>query len=72
MLVLSRRLEGSTRRLLPIVAGTVVSLPHSAEEPVTAGSAGLRVVEILQAASLSIAQRGRPIELRSTTLQATA
>jgi predicted dehydrogenase len=42
------------------------------EEPITAGSAGLRVVEILQAASQSMAQRGRPIELRSTTLQATA
>jgi predicted dehydrogenase len=42
------------------------------EEPITGGSAGLRVVEILQAASQSIAQRGRPIELRLTTLGATA
>jgi predicted dehydrogenase len=42
------------------------------KEPETGGSAGLRVVEILQAASQSIAQRGRPIELRLTSLQATA
>jgi len=42
------------------------------EEPVTDGAAGLRVVEILQAASQSMAQRGRPVELRLTRLQATA
>lgn len=42
------------------------------EEPITGGSTGLRVVEILQAASQSMAQRGRPVELRLTTLQATA
>jgi predicted dehydrogenase len=42
------------------------------EEPLTGGAAGLRVVEILQAASLSMAQRGRPIDLRLTSLQATA
>jgi predicted dehydrogenase len=42
------------------------------EEPVTGGAAGLRVVEILQAASQSMAQRGRPVELRLTTLEATA
>lgn len=43
------------------------------QEPVTGGSAGLRVVEILQAASQSMAQRGRPVDLRGTaTLQATA
>ena len=42
------------------------------KEPVTGGSAGLRVVEILQAASQSIAQRGFPVELRLTTLKATA
>lgn len=42
------------------------------EEPITGGSAGLRVVEILQAASQSMAQRGRPVELRLTTLEATA
>lgn len=42
------------------------------EEPVTDGSAGLRVVEILQAASQSMAQRGRPVELRLTSLRATA
>ncbi len=42
------------------------------QEPETGGGAGLRVVEILQAASQSMAQRGRPVELRLTTLQATA
>ena len=42
------------------------------ETPATDGSAGLRVVEILQAASQSMAQRGRPVELRLTTLRATA
>jgi predicted dehydrogenase len=42
------------------------------EEPITGGAAGLRVVEILQAASQSMEQRGRPVELRLTTLEATA
>lgn len=42
------------------------------EEPLTGGSAGLRVVEILQAASQSMAQRGRPVALRLSSLQATA
>jgi predicted dehydrogenase len=42
------------------------------EEPVTGGGAGLRVVEILQAASQSMAQHGRPVDLRLTTLEATA
>jgi predicted dehydrogenase len=45
---------------------------EQSEEPVTGGSAGLRVVEILQAASQSMAQRGRPVELRLTSLEATA
>ena len=42
------------------------------QEPITDGATGLRVVEILQAASQSMAQRGRPVELRLTTLKATA
>lgn len=41
-------------------------------EPETGGGAGLRVVEILRAASQSMAQRGRPVELRLSSLQATA
>lgn len=41
-------------------------------EPETGGGAGLRVVEILQAASKSMAERGRPVELRLTSLPATA
>jgi len=46
-------------------------IQHPAE-PETGGAAGLRVVEILQAASQSMAQRGRPVELRLSTLKATA
>ncbi len=42
------------------------------DEPVTGAGAGLRVVEILQAASKSLADRGRPVELRHAMLQATA
>ena len=42
------------------------------EEPMTGGAAGLRVVEILQAASQSVAQHGRPVELRLANLEATA
>ena len=45
---------------------------RQSEEPITGGMAGLRVVEILQAASQSMAQRGRPVELRLTPLEATA
>lgn len=45
---------------------------QQAAEPETGGAAGLRVVEILQAASQSMAQRGRPVELRLSTLKATA
>jgi predicted dehydrogenase len=41
-------------------------------EPLTGGAAGLRVVEILQAASESMAQHGRPVDLRLTALEATA
>src|SRR6266700_8089293 len=41
------------------------------EEPMTGGAAGLRVVEILQAASQSMAQHGRPVDLRVATLEAT-
>jgi predicted dehydrogenase len=42
------------------------------KEPVTGGGAGLRVVEILQAASQSMAQRGRPVDLHLGKLRATA
>jgi predicted dehydrogenase len=34
--------------------------------PITDGEAGLRVVRILEAATESLAQRGRPIELESS------
>ena len=36
----------------------------------TGGATGLRVVEILQAASQSMAQHGRPVDLRLTALEA--
>jgi predicted dehydrogenase len=42
------------------------------DEPMTGGASGLRVVEILQAASQSMAQHGRPVDLHLTTLKATA
>ena len=42
------------------------------KEPTTGGNSGLRVVEILQAASQSMAQHGRPVDLRMTPLEATA
>ena len=42
------------------------------DEPLTGGASGLRVVEILQAASQSMAQHGRPVDLHLTTLKATA
>jgi len=42
------------------------------KEPITGGGAGLRVVQILQAASQSMAQRGRPVELSLSPLRATA
>lgn len=41
-------------------------------EPMTGGASGLRVVEILQAASQSMVQHGRPVDLHLTTLKATA
>ena len=42
------------------------------EDPMTGGATGLRVVKILQAASQSMAQHGRPVDLRLTALEATA
>ena len=38
---------------------------ESQQEPLTGGGTGLRVVEILQAASQSMAQRGRPVDSAS-------
>jgi predicted dehydrogenase len=42
------------------------------EKAITDGSAGLRVVEILEAATQSMKRQGRPVDLRGTTLEATA
>ena len=38
------------------------------EKPITGGEAGLRVVRILEAASRSLAERGRPVELAAGAL----
>jgi len=42
------------------------------EDPMTGGATGLRMVKILQAASQSMAQHGRPVDLRLTALEAIA
>jgi len=44
-------------------AGHFIHCINNKECPLTDGQAGLRVVRILQAASQSIAERGRPVEL---------
>ncbi len=49
-----------------------VACIQQSAEPETGGNAGLRVVAILEAASRSMTQRGRPVELRLTPLEATA
>ena len=36
---------------------------ENGKRPITDGHAGLRVVKILEAATLSVGQRGRPVEL---------
>src|SRR5262245_60634088 len=36
---------------------------ESGTQPISSGSVGLRVVKILEAATLSMGQRGRPVEL---------
>ena len=61
----------ATEALRLEIAHFVDCIQHQ-REPITDGSAGLRVVEILQAATQSMAQRGRPVELRLSTLKASA
>ena len=56
------RLE--TTEALRVEADEFVRCIESGEPPATDGSAGLRVVEILEAATRSMADRGRPVELR--------
>ena len=55
------RLE--TTEALRVEADEFVRCIESGEPPATDGSAGLRVVEILEAATRSMADRGRPVEL---------
>jgi predicted dehydrogenase len=57
-----------TAEALQIEAEHFVDCIEGREKPITDGSAGLRVVQILEAASRSMAERGRPVELtRSLT-----
>ncbi len=56
------RLE--TIEALRVEADEFVRAIQSGEPPATDGHAGLRVVEILEAATRSMADRGRPVELR--------
>jgi predicted dehydrogenase len=51
-----------TEALLEEVRHFVHCIEHG-EKPITGGEAGLRVVEILEAASESVRQRGRPVEV---------
>jgi predicted dehydrogenase len=57
-----------TAEALQIEAKHFVNCIEGREKPITDGLAGLRIVQILEAASRSMAERGRPIELtRSLT-----
>lgn len=47
-----------------------VNCVSGAERPITDGHAGLRVIRILEAATQSIADRGRPVELAGVGVQA--
>ncbi len=51
------------REALRVEAEHFVASIEQNQEPLTSGHVGLRVVRILEAASHSIAQRGRPVEL---------
>lgn len=56
------RLE--TTEALRVEADEFVRAIETGEAPTTDGHAGLRVVEILEAATRSLRERGRPVELR--------
>jgi predicted dehydrogenase len=57
-----------TAEALQVEAGHFVNCIEGREKPITGGAAGLRIVQILEAASRSMAERGRPVELaRSLT-----
>ncbi len=53
----------STTEALLLEAQHFISCIEKSESPVTDGQAGLRVVRIIEAATQSMAQRGRPIDL---------
>src|SRR5262249_22390837 len=52
-----------TTEALRVEAMHFVDCIQNGKQPITDGHAGLRVVKILEAATLSVSQRGRPIEL---------
>ena len=51
------------REALRVEAEHFIACIEQNKEPMTDGEVGLRVVRILEAATQSIAQRGRPVEL---------
>ena len=53
-----------TTEALKVEAAEFVRAIETGATPVTDGAAGLRVVEVLEAATRSMAERGRPVELR--------
>lgn len=57
---------------LAVEARHFLSCVEKQEEPITGGQTGLRVVRILEAASRSMREHGRPIELRQGTIAASA
>ncbi len=53
----------SLTEALAVEANHFVDCIRSGRHPITDGDAGHRVVRVLEAASLSLADRGRPVEL---------
>jgi predicted dehydrogenase len=53
-----------TTEALRVEAAEFVQSIESGKAPATDGAAGLRVVEVLEAATRSMADRGRPVELQ--------
>ena len=54
---------------LRVEAQHFVDCVENEKRPLTDGQAGLRVVQILEAASQSMKHRGRPVELPATVLK---
>jgi len=52
-----------TAEALQVAARHFIDCIHNSTRPLTDGLAGLRVVQTLEAASRSLAERGRPVEI---------